>query len=228
MKTSRQWLMMAVVLGTSMVLACGSDPEPAGPATTAGTGSTNVSGTGSFPVAGQGLFGASGAGGTGFALPTPVTCGDKMCTGLISQPCCADMATGTCGTMSGTMCQAGPPPAPNCPNISVAVINVNGCCIDSTQMCGIDGSMFGMGCIDLSTAGGIPGASAFLGNLTPTRCDGTKVMTDAGAGGAGGTSAGGAGGANSGGSGGASGAAGHVGGAGGASGSAGHSGAAGH
>jgi hypothetical protein len=215
----RAWWSAVALASLVSATGCGGDEGTQVPpqgtagfagAATAGTGVTAGTGTG-FPAAGTS------------STTGPVTCGTVTCPAppmlppgipiTLPPPCCTP--TNECGSMRSGMCIPPLPPAPLCPpGPSFAGIMTRACCIQATQMCGIDGSALGMGCVSGSM---LPGASS-----TPTKCDGTVVATPvagapATAGtGAAGTAAGGAGGA----SGAAAGAGGASGGAGGASGAA--------
>ncbi|HKU39029.1 MAG TPA: hypothetical protein VJR89_12800 [Polyangiales bacterium] len=111
-----------------------------------------------------------------------------------SAACCSDMATGTCGSQMGNMCVPPPPPAPNCPAPPPFMgFAASSCCIQSTQMCGIDASSFGLGCFSLSS---IPGIGS---GMQMRKCDGTVVMPPGQAGTGGGAGRGAAGGSAGGG-----------------------------
>jgi hypothetical protein len=185
--------------------------------------SNNNAGVAGFGAAGfgggvgaAGTLGASGtsqgtAGGAGM-MPATVMCGSMTCSspipvGVGPQLCCANPASGVCGLMSGTMCQARPTPNTNCAGLSFGGMNVAGCCMSDGTTCGIDGYPLMAGCVS-GTVLGVPAK----------HCDGTPIGT-AGMGGAGGQ-AGAAGGTAGAGTAGRSG-------AGGASGGAGRSGAGG-
>ncbi|HKU42499.1 MAG TPA: hypothetical protein VJR89_30285 [Polyangiales bacterium] len=88
---------------------------------------------------------------------------------MLPPACCADQATSTCGTVSGATCLPPPPAAPNCPTAALGGITFRTCCIADTQLCGIDASSIGMGCVPI---GNIPGLDA---DIPKTRCDGTRV-----------------------------------------------------
>jgi hypothetical protein len=130
--------------------------------------------------------GGSGTGaGRGFMIPS------------LAATCCADPATKTCGTMSNGMCMAPPETAPKCPSPFGP-----GCCIKDMNLCGLDASLFGMGCVELGTIKRMFGALvAGRGIMFPdsTYCDtGMPVpQPDGGAAGASGTGAGGASGSGS-------------------------------
>lgn len=141
------------------------------------------------------------------AAPQPVMCGAVTCSppsnplgafagaagGLLPSPvaCCLDQAAGTCGVAmsAGGACAALATPDTRCPSIDLGMFaalagNLGfGCCTDMNQ-CGIDGALFGMGCVENSQAqtmlaGG--GLGTFL-MLPPARaCDAPpEVTVDAG------------------------------------------------
>ena len=89
---------------------------------------------------------------------------------MLPPACCADPATGTCGTLSGGTCVPPPPPAPNCPVPSFAGVTLRACCITATNLCGIDATSLGMACVLLDS---VPGVDT---NMVLTRCDGTIVQ----------------------------------------------------
>jgi hypothetical protein len=164
---NKAWCTAVALAGLVSVFGCGGDegttPAPVG---TAGFGGGTA-----------GFAGTAAAAGTGAMAPIP--CGTVMCSApaippglgiMLSPPCCADAATSTCGTTSGGMCKLPPPPAPLCPAPMLFGMTLKACCVTATNMCGIDGSMLGMGCVGL---GGIPGVGA---GMPMTRCDGTVVM----------------------------------------------------
>jgi hypothetical protein len=88
-----------------------------------------------------------------FEASEPAPCGSTLCPG--SPPlfpgtpgpkaCCVDPLKGTCGkqNMSG-QCEPPPPPDARCPSF----YDYKGCCT-STGMCGVDVSVFNLGCVDV-------------------------------------------------------------------------------
>ena len=125
------------------------------------------------------------------------------------------------------MCSPPPVPNTNCDSLSMMGITAAGCCAPGGNNCGIDASMFGLGCVDLSN----PMFARFaMGTVTPKHCDGTPIPQGTGgmmgAGGGGGAAGSGGGAAGASGAAGTAGAAGG-GGRGGTSGSAGAAGSAG-
>jgi hypothetical protein len=121
----------------------------------------------------------------------PVPCGSNMCQpppslagaipggapggaagglgGLLPMvsACCLDATMGTCGTMgAGGACMAPPTHDPRCPGVFGMMV---GCCTASNQ-CGLDASMFGMGCVDLAAAAA-SALGTFLMAPSPRACD---------------------------------------------------------
>ncbi|HTU58611.1 MAG TPA: hypothetical protein VMF89_09255, partial [Polyangiales bacterium] len=114
-----------------------------------------------------------------------VACGTATCSGIMfmgmgAGACCADAATGACGTMQGGACMAKPPVAENCPKIPpIFGMMINSCC-KPDNTCGVDGSALGMGC------GNYSGLARFGGMAPPeTTCDGVPIAPAAGAAGGG-------------------------------------------
>lgn len=111
-----------------------------------------------------------------FAPAAGVNCGQVFCMnaqapGIIFPPaCCADPATSTCGTSSGGNCLAIPLYAPNCPSLSISGVTLRGCCVLTTNRCGVDASVIGMGCVSFETAPGVE-----IEGRPETACDGTLV-----------------------------------------------------
>jgi hypothetical protein len=167
---NKAWCTAVALAGLVSVFGCGGDEGTTpGGLVTAGFG---------------GVGGAAGFGGTsatsGTGAPAPIACGTATCSspaipggvmlpGIMIRPsCCANMATGTCGSLNGTVCEAPPPPAPLCPAPpAFGGFMLKACCVAATQICGIDGSMAGLGCTSLG--------AMFGGGGAQTRCDGTPV-----------------------------------------------------
>ena len=183
---TRAWCTAVALAGLVSAVACGGDEgtQP-GPSTGAGFGGGATGGTGAF--------GGTGFGSAGTAAPASIPCGPTTCTTLalpimlpgftIAPACCADMARGVCGSTVAGVCTPPPPPAPNCPAPALPIpgVMVNACCIEATQVCGVDASMLGMGCVNLA---------GFAGPRPTTMCDGTVVpVATAGTGAAAGTAA---------------------------------------
>ena len=155
-----------------------------------GVGTSTAGATATSPNAGSGAATAGSGAGT-----TSVVCGAMTCSNpavsflptlkmfmpnaMLATPCC--LPSGGCGWVgTGGECTAPPDkamcPAPSIPGFSA----LTGCCIESSQTCGIDSSAIGLGCM-----------APMFGGGAPTRCDGTPVNPPAT--GAAGTSAGAAG-----------------------------------
>jgi hypothetical protein len=171
----------------------GSTAVGSGGMTTATGGTTAAAGSGGMAASSGsgGMTASSGSGGSGSG-GLSVACGTATCMqpaaapsvqATLPAPCCVDAAQGTCGSMIMGTCTPPPPPAPDCP--MVAFSTSRPCCITATNVCGVDATAFGMGCIDTSAS---MGGVKFL-------CDGTEVKPGAGTGGA---MAGGTGGAGAG------------------------------
>ena len=64
-----------------------------------------------------------------------------------------------------------PPPAaaPKCPTPSFAGITFRACCVTASNLCGVDASSLGMGCVLLSSIQGLDTG------MPMTHCDGTPV-----------------------------------------------------
>lgn len=186
----KAWCTAVALAGLVSVFGCGGDE-----------------GTTPGGVGMGGFGGGAGFGGTGATTgrgAASVACGTATCSApalppgvpiMINPPCCANPATNTCGSMSAGVCMMPPPPAPLCPAPMLFGMTLRACCVTATNMCGIDGSMLGLGCTGL---GGIPGVGA---GMPMTKCDGTVVTpppaatAGTGAGAAGTTATTGAGGA---------------------------------
>lgn len=174
-----------VVLVSVTLAACSSEDNGDDDTPIAGVGG---GGGASGSTAGAGAGGASGgaggaSGGGGTAAPMPITCGTTTCPDPLGgmmlpiplpRPCCADEAMGTCGTMpaAGGACMPPIPADPRCPTVS-GPIPVTSCCT-ADNLCGLDGSMLGMGCVDFATV-----AAGFLGGIlmvpAPVTCDGMPI-----------------------------------------------------
>jgi hypothetical protein len=133
-----------------------------------------------------GLLGAFGMGGQVAGLPAPAAC-------------CLDEASGKCGTaaMEGAMCEAPAVADSRCMGFSLGALGgaipgggaalgnlATGCCTES-GMCGLDGAIFGRGCVENSEVKAMLGAIPFVGNLlmvpAPIACDHPIITEDAGA-----------------------------------------------
>jgi hypothetical protein len=174
------------LLGSAVAIAgCGGDDDDSGDAGGVGTGGIGA-GTGGVGTGTGGTTGTGGmTGGTGGMTSTsmPVPCGANMCSApslgggipglMLAQPCCVDQTAGTCGTMSGGTCMPPPTPDPDCPMVTVFTSTMPACCA-ANNLCGVDASMLGMGCIDFDMVRNGPGGML----ITPppaTTCDGVPV-----------------------------------------------------
>lgn len=191
--------MLTLVLAASS--GCSSDddkdedPNPAG-------GRSGSAGTG-------GRAGSTAAG-TGGTTVEPVECGSGSClppmSALSGLPimiptavaCCVDEETAQCGSAEseGATCE---PPAvadERCPGFDLSALGnlggavgggmqMTGCCTPNNQ-CGLDGAIFGRGCVENSAAQAQLGAIPLIGTLImipPARaCDAPPEPTDEDAG----------------------------------------------
>jgi len=88
-----------------------------------------------------------------------VGCGSKVCgmpDGVTGTPCCADAFNSICGYTSalGGACTMDPPPQPkDCPTIQPigGFIQLRSCCTSKGE-CGVNGMMFGTGCLNYADA----------------------------------------------------------------------------
>jgi hypothetical protein len=142
--------------------------------------------------------GRGGAGGSAGSAPVTVRCGSKQCAAPMSAlsalpiptaipapvACCADEATGTCGSAAsaGAICERPAVPDARCPGINLGqlgmlggmpAMQMSGCCVDNK--CGLDGALFGRGCVENGEAQSTLAAIPFIGNLidvpAPRACD---------------------------------------------------------
>jgi hypothetical protein len=144
----KRGLAAAVLFAGLSPVACGSD---------SGTGDTTgkVNGTGGSANGNENQD-------AGPKTPPPssgdVPCGEKNCTvpeGSTGPACCMDPFNSICGIKGGigNGCVKPPPPQPKeCPMLPAigGVFTFRNCCTTS-NICGIDASMFGGGCIDYAT-----------------------------------------------------------------------------
>ncbi|HKU37841.1 MAG TPA: hypothetical protein VJR89_06835 [Polyangiales bacterium] len=121
---------------------------------------------------------------TGAALPMAVAC-------------CVDQSKGTCGTAAtaGAACEPPAVPDTRCPGLDLGALGAaagglgglggasSGCCTPS-NMCGLDGALFGRGCVENGEAKSMLGAIPFVGTLfnvpAPRACDAPPAGDDAG------------------------------------------------
>jgi hypothetical protein len=145
----------------------------------AGSGAGHVSaGFGGAAAAGAGAVGTSFGGGTGGSSTSPqaVACGSTTCqtnpllAGFVDA-CCADPTKGVCGMSSmGAACSAPAVSDPRCPGVDFMGAFMLASCCTAAGQCGIDASMFGMGCIGLADASAMGGGG--IGILpAPRACD---------------------------------------------------------
>jgi hypothetical protein len=142
-------------------------------ASTAGRGGS-IGSAGKTGTAGRGgSIGSAGKTGTP-AGPQPVPCGSTTCNldpllASFLDACCVDPSQGICGTSMGGACMAPAASDPRCPAVNVGAFMLPSCCTVGGQ-CGIDASMFGMGCIAIADAGSM--ASGGFGLFpAPSACD---------------------------------------------------------
>jgi hypothetical protein len=140
----------------------------------AGTGGMGMTGTGGMaatakpikcgtntcqPPAGLGgLLAGFGGGALGGLLPMPVAC------------CMPDNSCGMAGMANGA-CEMKATPDMRCPPITGGMGMGAGCCTDSGQ-CGVDGALFGRGCVENSMAAAMLGPlSTFIKAPPASACD---------------------------------------------------------
>ncbi|HET6334648.1 MAG TPA: hypothetical protein VFG30_15605 [Polyangiales bacterium] len=116
----------------------------------------------------------------------------------VAVACCFDEAKGTCGSAAatGATCEVPSTPDTRCPGVDLGALGaaaggaaaglgnlMTGCCTP-TGACGLDGSIFGRGCVENSEAKAMIGAIPFVGtllNLPPAlQCDRPQDLNDAG------------------------------------------------
>jgi len=150
--------MVALMFCSAIAVGCGDDDDSgntsdAGDSGSAGEDAGNDGGGGGAPGTG------GRTGGTGGMTMTamPVKCGTSMCQspggglippGFLAAACCADEAKNQCGSMMGGMCKPPPPVDTSCPSIMIPVVGSVGSCCAGNGMCGLDGSLLSMGCVD--------------------------------------------------------------------------------
>ena len=200
------WLAVAL---TAAAVGCGDDDDDSTPiAGSGGAAGSRTAGSGGRAGA------LGGAGTTGVVVAEPVACGSSQCqppnsllsglAGIASLigitlpsavPCCLDSADGSCGTAASAdaTCEAPAIADARCPGLSFGAIpglptgaapgaNMGGCCI--ANQCGLDGSLFGRGCLESSEAqtllNGIAGLGGFLTFPPALACDRPIEVDDAG------------------------------------------------
>jgi hypothetical protein len=112
---------------------------------------------------------------------TALACGSSLCRvavggeGLV-KACCFDEATNTCGfksSYSRNQCILASARDRQCPSLAILGVDAPGCCT-AYGKCGIDGSVVGMGCLELAaiaSAGMMNGTrgNAVLGEIPPPK-----------------------------------------------------------
>lgn len=143
-------------------------------------------------ASGRSSAGRGGSGGTsGTAADGFITCGSTQCgppanilaalpiqTGIPAPvACCADEATGQCGSLptADAMCEPPPIPEPRCPGVDLGALaaiagggapmnTMTGCCLPDNK-CGLDGTAFGRGCVENEAAAALLRSIPLLGGL---------------------------------------------------------------
>lgn len=165
---------MAWLFVGMMASACGSrdaaQMAAASMTPTAAVGGSQAMGSAGTSTSSAGGPAASGSSGAPGGAAPVVTCGSASCTAPMALPavstvtpmaCCLDAATDQCGYIVSGTCTPPAPEAPKCPAVMIALGKT---CCTANNICGIDSTAFGMGCIDI-----LPGAK--------TMCDGTRVAS---------------------------------------------------
>jgi hypothetical protein len=183
------WTMATLAIAVS-VMSCSSSKKSPSP----DAGGQTDAGPIKKPDAGKPDAGKQDSGAMMTATAMPVPCGTNMCQpppslaalaggaapggaagglgalgGLLPMvaACCLDTTMGSCGTMSaGGACMPPPKLDSRCPGVFGMM---NGCCTASNQ-CGLDASMFAMGCVDLATVSAGP-LGTILMPASPRACD---------------------------------------------------------
>lgn len=145
-----------------------------------------------------GTGGRGGSGGTAGGATPMVKCGTKQCTapanplaalGLPSAlACCADASQNACGVQASAdvTCEPLASVDMRCPGVNLGVLGafagdaaaglMTGCCIDN--QCGLDGALFGRGCVEDSEASSLLTMIPLVGGLVQVpsarACDGTS------------------------------------------------------
>jgi hypothetical protein len=149
--------MVALMFFGATAVGCGDDDD-SGNTSDAGDSGSAVEDAGN-DAGGGGAPGTGGmSGGTGGMMSVmSVKCGTSMCMspggglippGFLAAACCADDAKNQCGTMMGGMCKPPPPVDTSCPSIMIPALGSVGSCCATNGMCGLDGSLLSMGCVD--------------------------------------------------------------------------------
>lgn len=156
MNEGARWMVALMFVG-AIAVGCGDDDDSGNKNGDGGPVATDGGGTDAGDSGAPGTGGRSG--GTGGTMTAPsVKCGSTSCMsataglnipGLAAgAPCCADDDKGQCGMMMGGVCMPPPPVDPSCPSISIPILGSMGSCCANNGMCGLDGSILGMGCVD--------------------------------------------------------------------------------
>jgi len=153
-------------------------------------------------AAGGGRGGRGGAGsGAAGSGPVTVRCGSAQCAAPVSLlsafptglpapvACCVDTSKGTCGTaaMQGAACEPVAVADTRCLGIDLAALGgaapgggmtAGGCCINNA--CGLDGALFGRGCVENGEAARMLSSIPVIGGLiavpAPRACDAPPVV----------------------------------------------------
>lgn len=107
--------------------------------------------------------------------------------------CCVDAASSQCGSavMAGATCEAPAVADARCPALNLAALaalgggavptSLNGCCTPD-EMCGLDGALFGRGCVEnaeiASTLSTIPFVGALFRIPAARTCDAAGMDTE--------------------------------------------------
>jgi hypothetical protein len=196
-------------MALALCSACGSHDDSPNPAPSAGTSGSGASGMGGRNAGKAGASGAAGAAGTkagGAGSPSPtVICGGKECApppaGLsalagslpiqgvpIPIACCVDDMCGTAPSAMGS-CEPRALADARCPEIDPGALlmqfsggAIAGCCT-AGNACGVDGALFGRGCIENGEAAIELGMIPFLGStitVPPARSCDPELSADGG------------------------------------------------
>lgn len=165
--------------------------------------------SGAAGKASAGRGGGGGTGGAGGTAAVTVACGTKRCAapvnalaafGIAGLPaavaCCAGEATGQCGSQLSGASACEPPAVADvrCPGVNLGALAaiaggaagdmMSGCCTEGNQ-CGLDGALFGRGCVENAEAASMVSAIPILGDLimvpAAKACDAPLPAADGGA-----------------------------------------------
>jgi len=165
-----------------------------------GSDATASAGTGGNDAAASagasGTSDSAGAGGSTSVSLNPLTCGSSTCQSLPAiaslglpdgvQACCTEAgADNECGVVQGGSCVSLLANPPGCPQFTQSGGRATPCCLPN-NVCGVDATAFGQGCVPLDTAKELLGAlSVLLAGVEATTCDGQPVTGSEGAAGSG-------------------------------------------